>query len=114
MDSFEVIAVLLERVLNGTHLDADMPHDPVVTVMPGRVVIDGRFRVISADKLRPIHVEIGIESLRDAATTVARRSDEPFPRSVAAWGILCTEIQESLVFEANGTDPASPVTLTLP
>ena len=93
------IAVLLERVLNGTHLEVGMPHDPVVTVTPGRDwrQIDGRFGVIPADELRPIHVEIGVQSLSEAAATFAHHSDEPFPRAVvAAWGRPYTDVQESL------------------
>ena len=89
MDPYDVISVLLEAVLNGTHLDADMPFDPVITVTPGRVVIDGRFGVISGDELRPIHVEIGIDSLRQAAESVSPESVGDYPPAVVAWGI-CT------------------------
>ncbi len=89
MDPYDVISVLLEAVLNGTHLDADMPYDPVITVTPGRVVIDGRFGVISGDELRPIHVEIGIDSLRQAAESVSP-SPSATTRLRSSRGGICT------------------------
>ena len=91
-----------------------MPHDPVVTVTPGRVIIDGRFGVISADELRPIHVEIGVESLREVAATGALHSDGPVPAGVTAWGNLFTYIQESLAFAVGDSEPGSLVTVVLP
>ena len=108
-----MVAVLLERVLSGTHLEVDMPHDPVVTVLPGRVLIDGRFGVNSADELRPIHVEIAIETLREVASA-PRDDDDPYRPTVRAWGDLYTWIQESLAFEASGPDPDGLVVVILP
>ena len=106
--------MLLERVLNGTHLEVGMPHDPVVTVTPGRIIIDGRFGVIPADELRPIHVEIGVQSLSEAAATFAHHSDEPFPRAVVAWGRLYTDVQESLAFAVAEPEPGDVLTVVLP
>ena len=113
MDPYDVISVLLEAVLNGTHLDADMPFDPVITVTPGRVVIDGRFGVISGDELRPIHVEIGIDSLRQAAESVSPESVGDYPPAVVAWGNLHTYLQDLLAHHA-GPDPTARISVVLP